>query len=164
MRRDPRLPHLPSRIADLDALAANLWWSWHPAARSLFAELSPALWRDSGENPVRLLRRLPASTLAAAADDPAFCGRYDLVMHRFRQDLCGRDGWFEETHGGGPTVAYFSAEFGLHQSLPLYAGGLGFLAGDHLKECSDLHVPLVGVGLLYGEGYLRQRIGTDGGQ
>ncbi len=85
-------------------------------------------------------------------------------MDRFRQDLCGQHGWFEEAHGGGPTVAYFSAEFGLHQSLPLYAGGLGFLAGDHLKECSDLHVPLVGVGLLYGEGYLRQRIGTDGGQ
>lgn len=155
---------LPPGLADLADLAGNLWWTWHPEARALFADLAPALWRESGENPLRLLHLVPEDALARAAGDPSFRARYDLVLRRYRQDLGGRRGWFEEAHGGGPAVAYFSAEFGLHQSLPLYAGGLGFLAGDHLKECSDLHVPLVGVGLLYGEGYLRQRIGADGGQ
>ncbi len=95
------MPESPSRIGDLGALATDLWWSWHPEARSLFAELSPALRRESGENPVRLLlRRLPQSTLAAAVD-ASFRGRCDLVMHRFRQSLCGRHGWFEETDGTG---------------------------------------------------------------
>ena len=158
------LPPLPDRIAGLAELAYNLWWSWDPEARALFRELSPRLWAISGENPVRLLRALPPGTLEAAGADRAYTARHDLVMHRFERYLHGRHGWFEEAHGAGPTVAYFSAEFGLHQALPLYAGGLGFLAGDHLKECSDLHVPLVGVGLLYGEGYLSQRLGADGGQ
>jgi glycogen phosphorylase len=155
---------LPSRIAGLAGLAYNLWWSWDAGARTLFRELSPALWAISGENPVRLLRALSPGVLETAAADTAFCARYDLVMHRFEEYLHGRRGWFEEAHGDGPTVAYFSAEFGLHHALPIYAGGLGFLAGDHLKECSDLHVPLVGVGLLYGEGYLAQRLGADGAQ
>ncbi len=166
MDRHPDFPHVPERLSGLVDLAYNLWWSWHPEARVLFKHLSSPLWKECIHNPVRLLRRLPPEVFAAAAADPDYLHRYDIIMHRFRRYMTAPNGWFQEAYGTGPglTIAYFSAEYGLHHSLPFYAGGLGFLAGDHLKECSDLHVPVVAVGFMYSEGYLHQHLSADGYQ
>jgi starch phosphorylase len=159
-------PTLPERIAGLGELAENLWWSWHPAARMLFKILNRRRWKESIHNPDKMLREIPAEILQAASRDKEFLNHYDLVLSRFREYMevkacsllredCPRD---------APVIAYFSAEYGLHHSLPFYAGGLGFLAGDYLKECSDLNIPLVAVGFMYPEGYVSQRISTDGWQ
>ncbi len=159
------LPELPDRISGLGELAYNLWWSWHRPAWDLFHVLDPHAWRDSDYNPIRMLATLPETTLEEAAQRDAFLTRYDRVMERFEGEVNARDGWFPEQCGAvrGP-VAYLSAEFGLHASLPVYAGGLGVLAGDYLKECSDLAVPLVAVGLIYSQGYVHQHIREDGWQ
>ncbi|MBM4429979.1 MAG: glycosyltransferase family 1 protein, partial [Chloroflexi bacterium] len=158
-------PKLPERISGLADLSYNLWWSWHPQARELFRSLSSQAWHESGHNPVWILSSLPAAVLAAAAKESHFLARYDAVMDQFRAETTRNSGWFsaEYDHVRTP-LAYFSAEYGLHKSLPVYAGGLGILAGDHLKECSDLAVPLVGVGMIYSQGYVSQRIREDGWQ
>ncbi len=159
-------PALPVRIAGLGELAENLWWSWHPAARMLFKILSRRRWKESIHNPDKMLKEMPAELLVAASLDDEFLAHYDTVLAQFRQYMkvkscsllrndCPRD---------APVIAYFSAEYGLHHSLPFYAGGLGFLAGDYLKECSDLNIPLVAVGFMYPEGYVRQRVSADGWQ
>jgi len=159
-------PQIPDRIGGIGELAYNLWWSWHPAARMLYKMLSRPAWKESVHNPVRMLRELPAGTFAEAADNPDYVSRYHAIMDRFRSDTGGTAGWFSAQFKDSCClpVAYFSAEYGLHRSLPFYAGGLGFLAGDYLKECSDLGVPLVGVGFMYPEGYTLQKIGEDGWQ
>jgi len=159
-------PNLPARISGLEELAENLWWSWHPRARMLFKMLDRQAWKESGHNPDRMLRDIPVKYLEAAAGDEGYLREYDLVMNRFHQYLetCECRYLKNLPDGKPPVIAYFSAEFGLHRSLPFYAGGLGFLAGDHLKECSDLGVPLVAVGFMYPKGYLRQRIREDGWQ
>ncbi|NLX49296.1 MAG: glycosyltransferase family 1 protein [Methanospirillum sp.] len=167
MERYPDFPQIPERLSGLVDLAYNLWWSWHPEARLLFKQLSHPLWKECVHNPIRLMHHLPADVFDEAATDPDYLLRYDIVMHRFRRYMDERNGWFQEAYGeggNGMRIAYFSAEFGLHHSLPFYAGGLGFLAGDHLKECSDLHVPVVGVGFMYADGYLHQRLTPDGWQ
>ena len=156
----PLFPHLPERLAGLDELAENLWWGWNPGARMLFKTLDREAWEESGHNPDKMLREFPRELLEKAGADADYIRRYDDVMDVFRkymqQKKCrllepvSRDHKF--------AVAYFSAEYGLHRSLPFYAGGLGFLAGDYIKECSDLCVPLVAVGFMYPEGYLRQQI------
>ncbi|MCX7750161.1 MAG: alpha-glucan family phosphorylase [Candidatus Bipolaricaulota bacterium] len=151
------LPPLPDRISGLAELAYNLWWSWNPEARELWRALDLQAYREAGHNPIRILRLVRAEALARAAEDSEFLRRYDRVMERFRAEACPLP---PET----PRVAYFSAEFGVHVSLPMYAGGLGILAGDTLKEGSDLGLPLVGVGLVYSQGYVRQRIRDDGWQ
>jgi len=161
-----RFPNLPERIAGLAELAYNLWWSWHPAARMLFKLLDRIAWKESRHNPVRMLRDLPAEVLHAASQNPDYLHHYDTVMIRYREDIETRVCWFA-ANVGEPScrpVAYFSAEYGLHHSLPFYAGGLGFLAGDYIKECSDLGVPMVAVGFAYPGGYLRQKIRVDGWQ
>jgi glycogen phosphorylase len=160
-----RFPSLPPRIDGLGDLAYNLWWSWQPDARNLFRDLGLYPWRESGHNPVRMLATLPAELLNDAAGDPDYLERYDAVMARFEQEVNSTTGWFENTYGllDAP-LAYMSFEYGLHASLPIYAGGLGMLAGDHLKEASDLGVPLVAVGMIYSDGYVRQRIRADGWQ
>ncbi len=157
---------LPERIVDLGELAMNLWGSWHPAARNLFKALDRQVWKESVHNPVKMLRELPRDVLESAAKDPEYLRRYDAVLGQFRAYVEEKTGWFSEncSFSGTPIIAYFSAEYGLHHSLPFYAGGLGFLAGDHVKECSDLRVPLVGMGFMYPEGYVRQRIREDGWQ
>ena len=159
-------PHVPERISGLVDLAYNLWWSWNPAAKMVFKQLNPQAWVESTHNPVRMLAELPEETLVAASKNPLYLRHYDIVMSRFRQELASRNSWYTEhfSHNHGTTIAYFSAEYGLHHSLPFYAGGLGFLAGDHLKESSDLGLPLVAVGFMYSEGYLHQHIGPDGWQ
>ena len=159
-------PNLPDRLLGLGEMAENLWWSWHPAARMVFKSLNRQAWKESLHNPDKTLKELPPETLVEAAQDPDFLRHYDLVLSQFHKYLqkgvcsmlstvCDRD---------TPGIAYFSAEYGLHHSLPFYAGGLGFLAGDFIKECSDLQVPLVAVGFMYPEGYVMQRIREDGWQ
>jgi starch phosphorylase len=158
-------PHLPERIGGLRDLAYNLWWSWQPDARNLFRDLGLYPWRQSGHNPIRMLAELPADVLTDAATDAEYLRRYDAVMARFEREIQSTAGWFENTYGPpAAPIAYASFEYGLHASLPIYAGGLGILAGDHLKECSDLGVPLVAVGMIYSEGYVQQRIRADGWQ
>jgi starch phosphorylase len=161
-----KFPYLPERISRLGELACNLWWSWHPEARALFQMLSGNGAEFKTQNPVKLLHELDRSVLDMAAKDSRFLRRYDAVMARFDAEMDAYGSWFysKVADPGMHPVAYFSAEFGLHHSLPFYAGGLGFLAGDFLKECSDLGVPIVGVGFMYPEGYLHQRISPDGWQ
>jgi len=158
-------PNLPERIGGLEKLAYNLWWSWNPAARELFRALDLQAWRESGHNPVRMLAILSPEVLANAAQDQEFLVHYDAVMDQFDAETAPQAGWFAVEYGRLPSpLAYFSAEYGLHASLPVYAGGLGILAGDHLKECSDLAVPVVAVGMIYSQGYVWQRIREDGWQ
>ena len=161
-----KFPHLPERIAGLGELAYNLWWSWHPAARMLFKRLDRLAWKATGHNPVKLLKVLPQKFLDAAASDPEYLGHYDAVLTEFRREMQPQACWFRENVTATECfpIAYFSLEYGLHRSLPFYAGGLGFLAGDHLKECSDLGIPLVAVGFMYRDEYVHQKINADGWQ
>jgi len=157
---------LPTRIERLSELAHNMWWSWHRSSRAVFTSLDYPLWSLTGHNPVKILQDIEPSRLRQAAQDPAFLDLYDRAIAEMSNDVARDDHWFSRTHPDQrkQTIAYFSAEFALHNSLPIYAGGLGILAGDLLKEASDLGVPLVGVGLMYPQGYFRQQIAADGWQ
>jgi len=159
-------PLLPDELAGLGELSCNLWWGWHPAARMLFKLLDRQAWKESVHNPVKMLRELPAEAFGAALNDPQYLRQYAVVISEFHAQMEKQSCWFSEHIAFQQClpIAYFSAEYGLHRSLPFYAGGLGFLAGDHLKECSDLGIPLVAVGFMYPEGYLRQKIRVDGWQ
>ncbi|HAH05125.1 MAG TPA: alpha-glucan phosphorylase [Elusimicrobia bacterium] len=156
---------LPPRIARLKDIAYNLWWSWYPDARGLFKYIDRTLWRNTNHNPVRLLAQCRRERLEAVAKDPTFLQWFDAVLADFDLYMAPKKTWFQAAH---PTrkesVAYFSAEFGVHNSLPIYSGGLGVLAGDHCKAASDLGLPLVGVGFMYPQGYVKQRIGIEGWQ
>ncbi len=157
---------LPKRIKRLDELAHNLWWSWHQYARDLFRILDYPTWRTSGHNPVKQLRDIDPDKLKIAASDPAFLTLYDFVLSAFDTDMSDRDTGSRSNYPGllpGP-VACFSMEFAIHNSLPIYAGGLGILAGDICKEASDLGLPLVGIGFMYPQGYFHQRISANGWQ
>lgn len=157
---------IPERIGRLDELANNLWWSWHPQGRQVFRALDYVLWRISGHNPVRQLREVSPERLQRVAANTEFLGLYDSVMADFDADMTANNTWFDTTYPqllDGP-VAYFSMEFAIHNSLPIYAGGLGVLAGDTCKEASDLGVPFVGVGFMYPQGYFNQRIAAAGTQ
>ena len=152
-------PSLPPALARMSELAYNLLWSWEPTIRALFRRLDPALWKESGYNPVAMLGQVSQATLERAALDPRYrslyqqaCERYDAHMKR------------DAPNTGGKLIAYFSAEYGLTECLPIYSGGLGVLSGDHLKSSSDLDLPLVGVALLYQHGYFRQFLNADGWQ
>lgn len=159
---------LPARINRLGDLAENLWWSWSPAASALFADLDPRLWVVLEQNAVAMLQRVRPERLAELVANPTYLTRYDEVMAKFDQMLTATPDqtWVgrHEPELADRTVAYFSAEFGIHPALPIYSGGLGVLAGDHTKTASDLGLPLVGVSLLYRQGYLRQRLTHDGWQ
>ncbi|MDP2931284.1 MAG: alpha-glucan family phosphorylase [Chloroflexota bacterium] len=151
---------LPQRINRLEELAYNLWWSWHEPARDVFRALDYRQWRLSGHNPVRQLRKLTPEILAAAATDAEFLALYDGVMAEFDTSMSTPDTWFKRTHPDwlhGP-IGYFSMEFAIHNSLPIYAGGLGILAGDVCKEASDLGIPMVAVGFMYPQGYFHQHL------
>jgi starch phosphorylase len=161
-----QFPAIPERISSLADLAYNLWWSWHPGVRMLFKLLDRIAWKESGHNPVKMLRELPREVFESATKDPEYVKNYDAALSRFQRETQAKGGWFSENISDPEClpIAYFSAEYGLHHSLPFYAGGLGFLAGDYIKECSDLCVPLIAVGFMYPEGYLRQKIRLDGWQ
>lgn len=157
---------IPERIGRLEELAQNLWWSWSNPARDLFRALDYPLWRLTGHNPVKMLRDIKPENLTSAAGDIAFLSLYDKIIVDFDRYMKSSRGWFPQFHAGalsGP-VAYFSAEFAIHRSLPIYAGGLGILAGDICKETSDLGLPLTGIGFMYPQGYFLQRITCDGWQ
>jgi starch phosphorylase len=132
----------------------------------VFRRLDYAIWRATAHNPVRMLWVVPAATLEAAARDPEFLRLYDRAIEGLEAARSARNTWWFRTvpHAGGQSIAYFSAEFALHQSLPIYAGGLGVLAGDHCKEASDLGVPLIGVGFMYPQGYFHQHVSAEGWQ
>lgn len=158
-------PRLPPALSRLDELARNLAYAWDPRLRAVFARLDPALWNATGKTPRRLLRQLAQSTLDRAAQDEGFLAEYGAALAALDSQ---RQAPPHEALAGllGPDdlVAYFCAEFGLHESLPIYSGGLGVLAGDHCKAASDLGVPLVAVGLLYGQGYFTQTLDAQGRQ
>lgn len=157
---------LPQRIGGLNELANNLWWGWYPQARDLFRMLDYPLWKMRGHNPVKELHEISPEKLRAAANDHDFLTLYDSVMSAFNSYMSAKDTWFAANHPEmleGP-IAYFSMEFAIHNSLPIYAGGLGVLAGDMCKEASDLGLPLVGVGFMYPHGYFHQRMSAQGWQ
>src|SRR6202521_1087141 len=148
------------------SLARNLWWSWDHDTTSLFRELDPVRWRELNHNPIALLAEMPLSAIERRARELVLHGRINYTYRRQREYLEADRIWGAR-HAGvlrPRPVAYFSAEFGLHESLPVYSGGLGVLAGDHLKSASDLDIPLIGVGVFYGQGYFRQRLDGTGWQ
>ena len=157
---------VPKKISRLTELAYNLWWSWNPEARRLFKLLDYTLWRSTLHNPVQMLQEMTPEQLEAAANDSLFIRRYNKVLMSFDREMSDGHTWFKQEHSktNNLLVAYFSAEFGLHSSLPIYSGGLGILSGDHIKEASDLGLPLVGIGFMYPQGYFRQRIPSHGWQ
>jgi starch phosphorylase len=150
----------------LTALAQNLWWAWDHEAHGLFRDLDPVLWRECDHNPIVLLQQMPISQLEARASHLALHGRINHAYRRLQEYLQSKHTWGGQHASvlGARPVAYFSAEFGLHESVPIYSGGLGILAGDHVKSASDLGIPLVGIGLYYDQGYFRQRLDGDGWQ
>ncbi len=156
----------PDRIARLRELAYNLWWTWHPEAQDLYREIDPDLWELIYHSPVKFLREVRQQRLIEAANNPAFLEKYDAVLAKFDAYVNREDTWFARKypHVKDQTIAYFSAEFGIHESLPIYSGGLGILSGDHVKEASDMDLPFVAVGFLYPQGYFRQRLDHSGWQ
>jgi starch phosphorylase len=159
------LPALPDSLKDLDAVARNMFWSWNTDAAELFKRADSDLWAASGHNPVRLLSTVSQARLEELAENKGFLCELQRVKEKLKSYL-EEPTWFEKvcSERTKPIIAYFSAEFGVHECLPVYAGGLGILAGDHLKSASDLGVPIVGVGLLYQKGYFRQYLNADGWQ
>jgi len=159
------VPSLPELLEPLRQLAYNLWWAWNPSATDLFRRLDTDLWRKTGHNPVALLWRIPQERLEQAARDDAYIAQLCRVMDSFYVYSNSRT-WFDENYAQhrDKLVAYFSAEFGLHECMPIYSGGLGVLAGDHLKSASDLGIPLVAIGLAYRQGYFTQQLTEDGWQ
>ena len=157
---------LPRRINRLGELAYNLWWTWQPEAVRVFRRLDYDLWESLGHNPIQLLREIGRPWLNQLADDKEYLALYDRVFASFDAYMSQTATWAERAHPEltNLPIAYFSMEYGLHETLPIYSGGLGVLAGDHLKEASDLGLPLVGVGLMYGQGFFTQRISEDGWQ
>jgi len=157
---------IPERINRLEDIASNLWWSWHPEGRALFRMLDYPLWRLTGHNPVRLLYEISQEKLETAASDSTFLSLYDAAVTAFDAELTDDNSWYATKHPETrhEPIAYFSMEFAIHNSLPIYAGGLGVLAGDLCKEASDLGIPMVAVGFMYPQGYFRQRISSEGWQ
>jgi starch phosphorylase len=161
------VPSLPKQIEGLRKVAFNLRWCWSHESVELFRRLDRDLWETTGHNPVWLLGTIEQAKLEEAAKDDAFLAHLNRVESNLEGYLAADSTWFRRTHGGAtdkPLIAYFSAEFGLTECLSIFAGGLGMLAGDHLKSASDLGVPLIGVGLLYQQGYFRQYLNQSGWQ
>jgi starch phosphorylase len=158
------LPHLPPRLQALHKLAYNMWWCWNQDAIALFRRLDPDLFEAVEHSPVKLLGALDQARMENLESDDGFLAHMDRVEEALDAYLAATT-WYQETYGRGDCrIAYFSAEFGLNESVPVYSGGLGVLAGDHLKSASDLGLPLCGVGLMYREGYFRQYLNVDGWQ
>lgn len=162
----PNHYQLPERIKRLGELAYNLWWVWNPSGMRLFLTLDRRLWEQVRHNPIALLHQVDKSKLEAAVQDSYYLEAYDRVMAEFDAYMAAEDTWFAREYPQlqSSQMAYFSFEFGLHESMPFYAGGLGILSGDHLKEASDLGLPMVGVGFIYKQGYFVQKITEDGWQ
>ena len=158
-------PALPEELLGLNGIAKNLWWSWHGDAQNLFRRLDPKGWEDCQHNPVAMLGMADQHRLEELAVNEGFIAHLNRVQEALQRYL-DQPGWWSKTYGGDrtPQVAYFCAEYGITEALPIYSGGLGVLAGDHMKSASELDIPLVGVGLFYQQGYFRQRLNRDGWQ
>lgn len=148
------------------ALARNLWWSWHPEVTSLFRDIDPIRWRQLDHNPIALLREFSPERLSVRASEMVLHSRVNYAYRRLQEYLEANSTWASKNAGvlGARPVAYFSAEFGIHESIPIYSGGLGVLSGDHIKSASGLGVPLVGIGLYYSHGYFKQHLNDAGYQ
>jgi len=159
------LPAIPEVLKDLEAIAANMFWSWNPELIDLFSRIDPGLWNNCGHNPIKMLGNVSQERLNALAENQGFLAELKKAKEKLQSYLEAHT-WFKSVcpRTTKITLAYFSAEFGIHECLPIYAGGLGILAGDHLKSASDLGVPIVGVGLMYQKGYFRQYLNVDGWQ
>jgi starch phosphorylase len=159
-------PSIPPRLAALSELAYNVRWSWDHETIALFRRLDAELWESSGHNPVQMLGSIRQERLQEVEQDDAFLANLDRVADNLREYMGGMATWHRRTFGAAaePVIAYFSMEFGLTECIPIYSGGLGMLAGDHLKSASELGLPLIGVGLLYQKGYFRQYLNMEGWQ
>ena len=157
-------PQLPKNINKLQEIANNLWWSWNTEYLRLFKKIDKDLWETVDKNPVKFLKRVSQERIEKASKDSGFVKEYDKVVKNYNDYMTSKDTWFNKQYPGNKNdlIAYFSAEYGLDQTIPIYSGGLGILSGDHLKSASDLGIPLVGVGLLYKNGYFNQKIESYG--
>ncbi len=157
---------LPEQLSRLEDIAYNMWWSWNSCATDLFKEIDPDLWSKLNRNPVRFLQEISQQSLAEKVQDNDFMEKYHSVIDLYDKYMNSSNTWLEKTYPGknNRLTAYFSAEFGLHEVLPIYSGGLGVLSGDHCKSASDLGIPFVAIGLFYKQGYFSQRINHDGWQ
>ncbi|MCP4041822.1 MAG: glycosyltransferase family 1 protein [Gammaproteobacteria bacterium] len=158
-------PQVPEGLSHLAELARDLWYSWHRPTRALFRQLNPNLWKRTGHNPRLFLRSVDQKHLEKAADDQVFMAAYNQVLSAYdtyhnKDARCASKLDFKDSD----LVAYFCAEYGFHESFPIYSGGLGILSGDHCKTASDMRLPFIGIGLLYRQGYFSQRIDEEGNQ
>ena len=154
------VPKLPQEIEGLKEISLNLWWTWNARGRNLFKLLNPYLWKETRHNPIAMLKSMSQKELNEASKNELFMREYEYVYKTFTAYMNDKNIYADEPL----PIAYFCAEYGLHHSVPIYSGGLGFLAGDILKESSDMGLPMVGIGFMYPQGYVRQVIGTDGWQ
>ncbi|MBF0543146.1 MAG: alpha-glucan family phosphorylase [Candidatus Riflebacteria bacterium] len=160
------VPRLPEKLKRLKDIASNLWWCWNPEALQLFRRLDPLEWEHTYHNPIKMFGNIPQEALEEKARDEGFIAQLNRVWESLNEYTENEQTWFAKKYGRSekPIIAYFSAEFGIAESIPIYSGGLGMLAGDHLKSASDLGVPLVGVGMLYRVGYFQQYLNAGGWQ
>ena len=159
-------PQLPKRIEKLAEISNNLWWSWNTEFLRLFQKIDRDLWEGSSKNPVKFLKNVSQERLEKASKDILFLKEYDKIVEDFDDYMNSKNTWFSNKYPENKKdlIAYFSAEYGLDETIPIYSGGLGILSGDHLKSASDLGIPLVAVGLLYKHGYFKQKINGYGQQ
>ena len=159
-------PQLPKRIEMLSVIANNLWWSWNTEFLKLFKEIDIDLWDTVEKNPVKFLKNVTQEKLEECTKKSDFLKKYDKIVQNFNEYMNSTNTWFQKkyTNNKSDLIAYFSAEYGLDEIIPIYSGGLGILSGDHLKSASDLGIPLVAVGLLYKNGYFHQKINGYGDQ
>ena len=157
-------PQLPKNINKLDEIANNLWWSWNSEYLRLLKKMDKDLWETVGKNPVKFLKRVSQEKLEKASNDSSFVKEYEKVLKNYEDYMSSKDTWFNKKYpeNKNDLIAYFSAEYGLDETIPIYSGGLGILSADHLKSASDLGIPLIGVGLLYKQGYFNQKIESYG--
>jgi starch phosphorylase len=157
---------LPRRIKRLGELAYNLWWTWNSEAQRLFVRIDPILWEKTNHNAIQFLRLVDQARYKNLINDRYFLDYYDRILRSFDEYMKSRETWFTREHSEyiNQPIAYFSTEFGLHETLPIYAGGLGVLSGDYLKGASDLGLPMIAIGFLYTQGYFSQHISEDGWQ
>ncbi|MBT8339786.1 MAG: alpha-glucan family phosphorylase, partial [Desulfatitalea sp.] len=156
-------PKLPASLSFLGVLSRNMWWSWKPDAIELFRRVDPRLWEQSGRNPIVFATQVSQDRLRKLSEDDSFLAHLDRVRQQFKERVLATPGMAQNPYGDA-RIAYFSMEFGIHESLPLFAGGLGVLAGDHLKSASHMSLPMVAVGLLYRQGYFQQLLDPNGWQ
>ena len=157
-------PNIPDNLSFLETLSRNMWWCWQKDAIELFRRIDPPLWAESGRNPIAFLAKLPQDRFDQLAADDGYLAHLKRVKTSFENLVLAPVDKSPSAYGPAETIAYFSMEFGIHESLPLFAGGLGILAGDHLKASSNLALPLIGVGLMYNQGYFRQYLNHEGWQ